>query len=128
MTRSIPGARRGVRRGAALLEAIVALAVFGTAGLAALALVRDAADAVDRARAADRRMRDADAFFNAVSLWTREDLDRRLGQRPQGPWRVTILRPEPTLYEVTLRDTLGDGVLLHTALHRPEPEASHATR
>ena len=63
-------------------------------------------------------MRDADAFMAAVSLWTRDDLDRRLGDREQGPWRLVILRPEPTLYEVALRDTLTDAVVLRTALHR----------
>lgn len=112
------------RRGAALLEAIVALAVFGTAGSAALVLVRDAARTVERAREAERRVRDADAFLAAVSLWTRDDLDRRLGERPQGPWRLVVLRPAPTLYEVALRDTMGDALVLQTALHRPAPARS----
>ena len=121
-------ARRARRTGAALLEAIVALAVFGTAGSAALVLVRDSARAVERAREREARIRDADAFMAAVSLWTRDDLDRRLGDRPQGPWRLVVLRPEPNLYEVALRDTRTDVVVLRTALHRPALEAPDATR
>lgn len=122
--------RRAPRRraGAALLEAIVALAVFGTAGSAALVLVRDSARTVDHARVAESRVRDADAFMAAVSLWTREDLDRRLGDRAQGAWRLVLLRPEPNLYEVALRDTLTDVVVLSTVLHRPAPEAADAAR
>ena len=126
--RRVRRTRRARRPGAALLEAIVALMVFGTAGTAALVLVRDSAGAVDRARAAERRMRDADAFMAAVSLWTRDDLDRRLGDRPQGPWRLVIGRPEPTMYEVALTDTLTDAVVLGSALYRPVPEASDAQR
>ena len=119
---------RRCRAGAALLEAIVALAVFGSAGTAALVLVRDSARAVEHARRAEREMRDADAFMAAVSLWTRDDLDRRLGDRAQGRWRLTVLHPEPSMYEVALRDTLTDRVLLRTALHRPAPEATDASR
>lgn len=110
------------RAGAALLEAIVALAVFGTAGSAALLLMRDGVRAAERARAAEREMRHADAFLATVSLWTREDLDRRLGERPQGPWRLVILRRTPMLYDVALRDSLTDVLVLRTALHRAMPE------
>lgn len=91
-------------------------------------LVRDSARSVEHARDAEMRMRDADAFMAAVSLWTRDDLDRRLGDRAQGAWRLVVLRPEPNLYEVALRDTLSDVVVLRTALHRPAPEASDGAR
>jgi type II secretory pathway pseudopilin PulG len=122
------GRRLRPRRGAALLEAIVALAVFGTAGSAALVLVRDATRAVEHAREAEARVRDADAFMHAVSLWTRDDLDRRLGERAQGAWRLVIQRPNPSVYEIVLRDTLSDAVLLSTALHRATREAVDAAR
>ena len=128
MNRTRRTVARRRRAGAALLEAIVALAVFGSAGTAALVLVRDSARAVEHAREAERALRDADAFMTAVSLWTRDDLDRRLGDRPQGAWRLTILRPDPALYELVLRDTLSNAVLLATALHRPVPEANDAAR
>ena len=60
-----------------------------------------------------------------MSLWPREDLDRRLGERAQGPWRLTITRPAPTLYVVSLADSASGGAagaeLLTTTLYRPEP-------
>jgi type II secretory pathway pseudopilin PulG len=115
--RRIPGARRGV----ALLEAIVALAIFATAGIAALTMAAAATRATASAREADRELREASGFLEAVALWTRNDLDQRLGDRRQGPWMLTIERPYPELYLVTLRDTVRGAPLLETSLFRPEP-------
>ena len=111
---------RGSEAGAALLEVIVAVAILATAGTAAVAMASESARAVERARAADLRAREASAFLDAVALWPREDLDRRLGERPQGPWRLRIGRPDPELYTVALVDTASGADLLRTALFRPD--------
>lgn len=116
--------RRRDRRGAVLLEAMVALLILVVAGTAAVTLVAQSADAVRRAREADQEMRRADAFLHAASLWSRDDLDLRLGNRPQGPWRLVVQRPAPTLYELVLVDSTGTHELLRTALHRPLPAAA----
>ncbi len=113
---------RGRRRsGAALLEVLVALTILVTAGAAAVAFASDATQRLVQAREREAVVRRVSALFNAVALWPREDLDRHLGVRPQGPWRMRIDRPAPTLYVVTLTDTLGGRELLRTALYRPEP-------
>jgi type II secretory pathway pseudopilin PulG len=109
------------RRGAVLLEAIVALAILSVAGTAAVTMVSQSADAVRRARESAGEVARADAFLHAAALWTREDLDRRLGRRRQGPWTMFVQRPTAELYEVTLADSAGERVLLRTSLHRPEP-------
>lgn len=109
------------RRGAVLLEAIVALVILSVAGTAAVTLVSQSADSVRRARVADEEMREANAFFHAVALWTRDDLDRRLGERPQGRWKLLIQRPTPTLYEVVLTDSALTREVLRTTLYRAEP-------
>jgi type II secretory pathway pseudopilin PulG len=114
---------RGDRRGAILLETMVALVVLSVAGASAVAMVAQSADAVRRAQAADAEVAAASAFLHAVALWPREDLDRRLGDRAQGDWRLRILRPTPTLYEVALTDSTGRRVILQTALYRPAPPA-----
>lgn len=116
----------GCRRGAVLLEAIVALAILSVAGTAAVTLVSQSMDSVRRARIADEEMRAANALFHGVALWTREDLDRRLGERPQGPWKLIVQRPAPTLYEVVLTDSALTHELLRTTLFRPEAEAPPA--
>lgn len=114
-------ARSHCRKGAVLLEAIVAVVILAVAGTAAVTLVSQSADAVRRARGADAEARQASAFLHAVSLWTREDLDRRLGDRPQGGWRLQVQRPTPTLYEVALVDSARTHVILRTSLFRAEP-------
>lgn len=71
------------------------------------------------AREREAEMLQADRLFDAVSLWSREDLDLRLGEREQGSYRLHIDRPLPTLYTVVVRDSL-DRELLRTSLFRPE--------
>lgn len=108
-------------RGSALLEVVVATLVLAVSGLAATVSVSEAMRASERARLADEEARRADAFLDAVSLWPREDLDRRLGDRAQGPWRLRIDRPDPELYLVVLMDsTAARHELLRTALFRPD--------
>ena len=109
------------KRGAVLLEVIVAMAILATAGLAVVGLTVAASDAVERATRSEAELREASAFLEAVALWPREDLDRRLGTRPQGAWRLTIQRPDPTLYTIVLADSASSSVLLETSLYRPGP-------
>jgi type II secretory pathway pseudopilin PulG len=121
---------RARRDGAVLLEALVALAILGTVGAAATALAADAARTTTRVRESEREMRLASAFLDAVALWTRDDLDRHLGVRRQGDWTMRLDRPVPTLYVVTLSDTLESRELLRTALYRADPrrrEIANAT-
>ena len=81
------------RLGVALLEVIVALAIFATAGVAALAMAAEITRVVRDAHAAEAELRDASAFLEAVVLWPRSDLDQRLGDRRQGPWLLRVERP-----------------------------------
>ena len=108
-----------VRRGAILLEAIVALAILVTAGAAVAAMVAQSFHTVETARRADAEMRAASAYMDIVALWPRADLDRHLGNREQGPWQMRIERPRATVYVVTLVDSGGARELLQTVLYRP---------
>ena len=106
------------RRGAVLLEAIVALAILGSAGVVIVSLAAESTRAVERARSSEREVRAADDFLANVSLWSRADLDRHLGDRHQGPWMMRVLRPRQDLYTVTLRDTATGRPMLATSLFR----------
>lgn len=119
--RSGDGFRARGRRGALLLEAMVALVILAIAGTAAATLVSQSGDAVRRARVAEDEAREAGALLHAITLWTRDDLDRRLGERPQGVWRLRVQRPTQTLYEVVLVDSAATREILRTSLFRPEP-------
>lgn len=107
------------RRGAALLEVLVAITLLVVAGALAVRMAVASARTVAAVRDTESRLRRASAFLEVVALWTRDDLDRRLGERPQGPWQLHVQRTSPTLYVVILVDS-GDGrELLRTSLHRP---------
>jgi len=108
------------RGGAVLLEVVVALTILATAGVTMIALASQSMDALRRAHAAEDETASANAFMQAVSLWLRADLDRHLGDRPQGHWRLLVERPLSTLYTVTLTDSTGSRTLLTTALYRSE--------
>lgn len=112
---------RTQRRGATLLEAIVALTLLAMTGLSGLALVRSAVSLTGEAERSESVVADASNFLNSVSLWTREELDQRLGEREQGIWRLEIDRTTPELYIVILRDSLGARTVLRTALFRAAP-------
>lgn len=106
-------------RGAALLEALVALAILGTVGSAAAWSVTESLRAVQRTQARESEQRGAGQLLTAISLWPRADLDRHLGNRRQGVLQLYIERPTRTIYTVALRDTTGI-LLLQTALYRDE--------
>ena len=108
------------RRGAVLLETLVALAVLAIVGSAAAWTASESIRAVGRIREMESRVRLANRLITAASLWPREDLDRHLGSRAEGPLRMRIDRPRPALYQVTLTDAASRGMLLSTTLFRPE--------
>ena len=113
-----------VRRGAVLLEAIVALTILAIAGAVIVALAADSARAIERAASADAATRRASAFLDAVALWPREDLDRHLGARPEGEWKLIVERPTQTLYTVTLADSTATKTILRTTLFRAEVKSA----
>ena len=108
------------RRGVALLEALVALALLGSVGSAAAWSAAESLRAVRRTHQREGEQRAAAQLLSAVSLWPRADLDRHLGRRAEGPWRMYIERPAPTIYTVTLTDTTGGVTVLQTAFYRAE--------
>ena len=100
----------------------MALAVLGTVGSAAAWSATESMRAVTRMHARETEQRAAARLLTAVSLWPREDLDRHLGTRAQGPWRMRIDRPTRTVYVVSISDTTSGATLIHTALYREETD------
>jgi hypothetical protein len=119
-----PGHRR---RGVALFEVIVALVVLVTAGAAAVTLAGTVLHSMAHANQRDAEFQAASAFLDDVALWSRDDLDRHLGARIEGDWRMEIDRPWPAVYTVRLVDTLSTETLLETSIYRrATPEATDA--
>jgi hypothetical protein len=103
-----------------LFEVVVALTILAVAGTTVATLAAQAGEAVRRARGIEIEVRKASAFMDAVALWPQADLDRHLGDRAEGPWRLRVDRPRPVLYVVTLTDTASGQKLLRTTLYRPQ--------
>lgn len=105
--------------GAALLEALVALAILGAAGTAVMQQLGQVAETARQLREAETAMAETDAFLHAIALWPAEELDQRLGERRNGPWRLGIQRERPGLYAIELHDSTGAALLLSTWTYRP---------
>jgi hypothetical protein len=103
----------------------VAVTILAIAGVVAVSMSSEAMRATAQAADAEREILEASTLLDAVALWPREDLDRRLGSRLQGPWRMYIERTSPTLYEVILTDTSSRRVLLQTTVFRPGRDSEH---
>lgn len=106
------------RRGAALLEAIVALAILATVGAAAAGMASDSLRTVEHLRQTESDVHRAVQFITAVAMWPREDLDRHLGRTVQGPWNLVVDRRSATFYQITLISRATGRVTLQTAVVR----------
>jgi type II secretory pathway pseudopilin PulG len=105
-----------------LLEVMVAVAILATAAVSVVGLLAQSAQHEQRAEEVERRLADQERLLTAMTLLSRDDLDRRLGQRSAGPYVVDVQRPTRVLYRVSI--ALGDSALwpdLVTLIYRPEP-------
>lgn len=115
--------RRTERRGVALLEVLVALAILGVMGSAFIEIAVQSAKVAQLARDEERRMSSASDFLEKVSLWERADLDRHLGDHPEGAWRLRLSRVSGDIYDVAVTDSTGGRMLLQTSIYRPDSSA-----
>lgn len=90
------------RQGVALLEVLVAVALLGGAGLAVVALLRQAVQAEAAAAAGERRFAAADRVLAALTLLSSKELDQRLGRHPLGEFVIEVMRPERGLYRLVV--------------------------
>lgn len=117
------GTERSRRRGAILLECLVAMTLVMLLGLPALALSRAAVSAVTQATREETLTARADRALATMALLRRGELDQRLGWHRIGGFAVNIQRPEPGLYRVAVADTTAPGVeLLVTVVYRARVE------
>jgi type II secretory pathway component PulJ len=105
------------RRGVALLEVLVALAVLGLAGLALVEVSAQALRALDHAEAVERRIGDEDRLLAAYSLLNRRDLGQRAGLHRVGPYDVRVDRLDLALFRITVGPA-GEPADLATAVYR----------
>lgn len=108
-------------RGAALLEAVVALTLLATAGVAVIDLLAVGVRSERGAAVRERTLRKADRLLTVYTLLTRSELDQRIGLQAIGGLAVKVQRPERTLYRIAVADTpAAEQELLVTVVYRPE--------
>lgn len=109
------------RRGVVLLDALVALTLLASSGLALAVIGAGALRAVQAADRAEQEALRAHKLMTTLSLLTKSEFDQRLGNHAAGEFAVEILRPEPGLYRIALRPGQGAGRdLLVTMVSRSE--------
>ena len=108
-------------RGVALLEVLVALVILATAGTAMVELVGAGLRSERDARERERTLAAEQRVLAATTLLTREDFDRRLGQRRVGEFFVDVERPERALYRIAIAEARAPQVEdLVTVVYRRE--------
>lgn len=112
--------RKRPRSGIALLEAMLALLLFGVAGTTLIALSRGVIVANKHARRSELATIKASRLMEAVVLWPVEDLNRRMGSRPQGIFELNIERTSPSLFTLSISDSSAR-LLVHTVVYRALP-------
>lgn len=113
--------RRG-KRGVALLEALVALAILSAAGLGAIGLLGAGLRAERDARERERTLATEERVLAAMTLLNRDELDQRIGRRTVGEFVVGVQRPERTLYRMAIGERQSAQVEdLVTVVFRRDP-------
>lgn len=108
------------RAGVALLEALVALTVLGTAGLATVAVLGAGLQDARRAQRTEAELATAARVLSALTLLTRAELAQRVGRYPLGEFLVDIQQPAPALYRIALRRDEAPALeVLVTVVYRP---------
>lgn len=111
---------RGNRSGFMLLDVLVALALLGLTASAISGVIAATLDATIQLRQHEERVARASRLLDVAMLWTELELDQRLGERNQGPFRLRIDRPQQHLYSLTVIDSLSREPVLRTARYVPD--------
>jgi Tfp pilus assembly protein PilV len=105
------------RIGAALIEALVALVLLATTGVAMVSHVLQTIEAARLAVQRDNETRAASATLDRVRLWSGSEIAVRMG-RTRLPCCEMIIQPlSRALYHVTLVDTLTGAAILETTIY-----------
>lgn len=111
------------RSGVAMLEAMIALLIFGLVITAFLRVTQAVLLVERRTVKAEDEMALANELMNKAVLWPEVDLTRRFGKRPEGQFDLYVDRIAPSLYAIVISQPSGRD-LLKTVVYRPSNERS----
>lgn len=108
------------RRGAVLLEALVALAIVTIALTAAMSALVGVLHQQSILRQREEQASSAGKLLGVYSLLTRNQLDQRLGQQVIDSWVLRVQRPEKDLFRVAVSAAdAPEHELAATVMYRP---------
>lgn len=113
--------KQPTRTGAVLLEVLVAMTILAVGCVMVLGATNEIVSNAIHVAGVEAEVMRADQFMGAVSIWPRSELDRHLGAHRRGEWVLEIQRPDPSLYEVTIMDSISSRAWLRTTLYSPSP-------
>jgi hypothetical protein len=113
--------KRCRRRGAALLEAIVAITLLVTAGVAMITHVIQTIDTARMAAIRDREVREAGSILQRALLWTRADLLARVGHSRMNCCLLDVSRESATVFRLAVSDTGTGALIIETAIYATIP-------
>lgn len=119
------GAVVRVRRGAVLLEALVALVILALTGVAMITLLGQTVETARQVHRREAETRAAGAALERVLAWDRSAMVARVGQSRLACCGLTVEAVTPALFRVAVSDTATGAVLLETSYYAPPPP--HAT-
>lgn len=96
------------RRGALLLEVLVAMVLLGVAGTTAVHVLRQAVLVQSQYALSERRTREGAELLSAYALLTSDELSQRIGSQVLGGFRVRVARPETGLFRVAVSDSAAN--------------------
>ena len=115
-----PDTRRAPRRGSALLEVAVAIALLGLTGTALVALMGQSGQSLDQVRRREIDVRRASDELARLSAYDRGRLLASAGSWLSRGWIVSVAPSAPDLFDIAVVDTTTKLPILQTTLYRPD--------
>lgn len=118
--RASPLGRRAAnaRRGSALLDVAISLALLGLSGTAMLALLDQTEHSMRQVRATERELRQASDELGRLAMLDRPRLAALTGQSVRHGWLLVVTERTSGLFDVAIADTVTRSTLLRTTLYR----------
>lgn len=89
--------------GFTLLEVLIALSIVSIAGLAAIAKVGVASGMLRQVAQQENEVESAHSLMATATMWSRHELDQRLGSTRMGALFLSVSRPRLGLYRLAVR-------------------------
>jgi len=122
----MPGDR--ARRGAAMIEVLVALVLLATAGTGFVTLLGQTAHSMRSTLLSEREARRASEQLDRLALLDRASLRALAGRTRQRGWTLDVTIADSGLFDVSIAASDTTITLLRTTLYRPPPDSADALR